>query len=80
MEKLGNVPHAAHAGMSAIGSQKTLNVERYLTGCSFGPIKILIDYRLSHEEQKELRRDYPEYFAKVLGVAVVPNVSEAEKA
>lgn len=63
------VSYAAHAGLSAIGSKTTLNVERFISGCSFGPINIIFDFRLSSEEQQEFRNEYPEYFSKLLNIA-----------
>lgn len=63
------VSYAAHAGLSVIGNKTTLNVERFMSGCSFGPINIIFDFRLSPEEQQEFRNEYPGYFSRVLSIA-----------
>lgn len=73
--QLGEFTYAAHGGLSVIGN-KCLDIQRFMSSITFGPIRMNYDFELNKNEQSELRQKYPEFLiraAEAAGIATANN-------
>ena len=70
--QFGESPYVAHGGLTVIGDRH-LDIQRFLSSLTFGPVRMHYDFVLTKDEQSELRREHPEFLvrtAEAAGISV----------